>query len=168
MERRGRKPLATRHVERLTGSDYAKRRMETLLDSLRGVITIAKACQRLGIQETRFHKLRRQWLQESLSLLEPRRPGRRPRQPEGTPREAELAAENGKRTPAPWFAGGGRPRIAAERWPQRRDGPAERWPANGKRAAAYRRFGRAVRPSLRRCARRACFRRTRSLRSCWR
>lgn len=94
MERRGRKPLATRHVERLTGSDYAKRRMETLLDSLRGVITIAKACQRLGIQETRFHKLRRQWLQESLSLLEPRRPGRRPRQPEGTPREAELAAEN--------------------------------------------------------------------------
>lgn len=97
MQRRGRKPLETRHVQRLAGSDFAKQRLEVILDTMRGAITVPEACERLGVGEARFHDLRRQWLQESLELLEPRRTGRPPKQREVySPREAELASENAR------------------------------------------------------------------------
>lgn len=79
MERRGRKPLATGHVDRLEGSALAKLRMATILKTLSGEWTIEEACRELGICESRFHILRREWLRESLELLEPRRIGRPPK-----------------------------------------------------------------------------------------
>ena len=94
MKRRGRKPLATRHVDRLDGSELAKLRLETILDTMRGEITVPTACQRLGIGEARFHALRQQWLQEALELLEPRRVGRPPKEVTTSPRERELDGEN--------------------------------------------------------------------------
>lgn len=96
MKRRGRKPLATRHVDRLDGSELAKLRLETILDTMRGEITIPAACERLGVGEARFHALRHQWLQEALQLLEPRRVGRPLKEEQTSPREQELISENAR------------------------------------------------------------------------
>jgi len=95
MARRGRKPLATRHVEHLCGSERAKLRLQTILKTLQGQMTVAEACQVLGIGESRFHALRNQWLQESVELLEPRPLGR-PAQVVSPEQEevARLEAEN--------------------------------------------------------------------------
>ncbi len=79
MARTGRKPFATRHVDRLSGSQLAKQRMRAILKTLRGEWTIPEACRQLGVCESRFHALRQQWLQESLELLEPRPVGRPPK-----------------------------------------------------------------------------------------
>jgi len=76
MSRRGRKPLATRHVESLCGSERAKLRLQTILKTLQGQLSVAEACRVLGVGESRFHALRNQWLQEALDLLEPRPLGR--------------------------------------------------------------------------------------------
>ena len=93
MQRRGRKPLATGHVKRLEGSELAKLRLEVILDTMRGELTIPQACERLGIGEARFHALRHQWLQEALLLLEPRQTGRPPKEDTTSPREQELASD---------------------------------------------------------------------------
>jgi hypothetical protein len=79
MGRKGRKPVGTGHVERLSGSASAKQRLAVILETLRGELTVPEACARLGICEARFHALRSAWLQEALESLEPRRLGR-PRQ----------------------------------------------------------------------------------------
>jgi transposase len=58
-------------------------------------MTVAEACDVLGIGESRFHALRNQWLQESVELLEPRPLGRPPQVV--SPEQAEvtrLEAEN--------------------------------------------------------------------------
>jgi len=95
MAGRGRKPLATRHVESLCGSERAKLRLQTILETLQGQTTVPEACQVLGICESRFHALRQAWLQEALELLEPRPLGRPPQVV--SPEQAEVArleAEN--------------------------------------------------------------------------
>ena len=96
MRRKGRKPLGAAHVEHLNGTRLAKRRLEMILKTMRGEITVGEACQRLSIGESRFHALRNQWLQASLELLEPRPTGR-PRQVPEAPSSEEvtaLASEN--------------------------------------------------------------------------
>jgi hypothetical protein len=55
MGRKGRKPEGTGHVERLSGSEVAKQRLTTILETLAGKITVPEACARLGIREARFH-----------------------------------------------------------------------------------------------------------------
>jgi hypothetical protein len=76
MTRLGRRPLATGHVKRLTGSDSAKQRLRVLLQTLRSELSVPEACACLGIRESRFHALRNAWLQQALELLEPRPLGR--------------------------------------------------------------------------------------------
>jgi len=76
---RGRKPLATAHLEHLSGSQQAKRRLAMILKTMLGELTVAEACGQLGIGESRFHALRNQWLQQALVLLEPRHAGRPPK-----------------------------------------------------------------------------------------
>jgi hypothetical protein len=78
MARTGRKPLAAGHVEHLQGSDHARLRLKLILECMLGNLTVAAACEQLGIGEARFHAMRSQWLQEALELLEPRRTGRPP------------------------------------------------------------------------------------------
>ena len=78
MGRKGRKPVGTGHVERLSGSASAKQRLAVILETLRGELTVPEACARLGICEARFHALRSAWLQEAVESLEPRRLGRPP------------------------------------------------------------------------------------------
>ena len=80
MTRRGRKPLALKHVAHLDGSDHAKRRMTTLLKTLQSDCSVVEARVELGLSESQFHAVRQRWLQGALQLLEPQPPGRRPKE----------------------------------------------------------------------------------------
>jgi transposase len=87
--------LATRHVDSVCGSERAKLRLQTILKTLQGEMTVAQACRMLGIGQSRFHALRNEWLQAAVSLLEPRPLGRPPQvvSPE-MEQLAQLRAEN--------------------------------------------------------------------------
>ena len=89
----GRKPLGTGHVDPLRGSERAKLRLATILNTLRGELKIADACQQLGVCESRFFAMRNHWLQEALELLEPRSAGRSPKS-QVEPRQKELEQTN--------------------------------------------------------------------------
>ena len=74
--RRAGKVEWSKHIDKLQGSDDAKRRMHWMLQTLGGQASISEACQDLEIGEARFHALRNRVLQDWLSDLEPRRVGR--------------------------------------------------------------------------------------------
>lgn len=76
--RRGRRPGGVKLVESLTGSELAKRRLNLILQTLAGDIGIPEACEELGIGEAMFHKMRSAYLEDSVGLLEPKAPGRKP------------------------------------------------------------------------------------------
>ena len=63
-------------VHHLDGSEHAKERMEAILGTIAGKLTIREACDRMGIEEAMFFRLRMQALQAGLSRLEPRPAGR--------------------------------------------------------------------------------------------
>jgi hypothetical protein len=85
MKRRGCKPKGSALVEHLDGSLQAKERLEVILETLAGRLTIEQACGRLGVKEARFHRLRTTMLEAGLARLEPRSAGR--------PRHDATAAE---------------------------------------------------------------------------
>ena len=84
MSHAGRKPLSMGHLDQLNGSARAKDRLRVFLETLRGTLAIADACELLGLSESHFHQARHSWLQEALELLEPRRMGRPPKQEDAT------------------------------------------------------------------------------------
>ena len=90
----GRKPLGPARVEHLEGSTSAKERLELILQTLAGQITVVEACRLLGISEAMFYKLRNRVLQVCLEDLEPKPLGRPARQvTQDQQRSAELAEE---------------------------------------------------------------------------
>jgi hypothetical protein len=90
----GRPPSGSKLVERLEGSDHAKRRLMAIIDTLAGKMTIDEACASVDVRASEFHKLRSRLLQEALQSLEPRPPGRPPRvETEGDARAAALERE---------------------------------------------------------------------------
>lgn len=76
----GRKPLGPGLVEHLEGSQRAKQRLEVILKTVSGCLTIDQACQCLGIKPAMFYRLRTEVLEAGLARLEPRPIGRPPRQ----------------------------------------------------------------------------------------
>jgi hypothetical protein len=95
MTRRGRRPTGANLVNGLEGSEQAKIRLKTILQTMTGELSIPEACGTLGICETRIHDLRWQVLQTALDCLEPRLVGRPPRVPNPLDfRLAELEGEN--------------------------------------------------------------------------
>lgn len=84
MTRWGRKPQGVGLVVPLAGSEHAKRRMTLFLRTLSGKCSVPEACAELGIGQSRFFAQRSAWLQQSLTLLEPRSPGR-PSKPDSAP-----------------------------------------------------------------------------------
>jgi hypothetical protein len=74
--RTGRKPAGPQIVQRLEGSQSAKARLAVILETITGQLTVAQACAKLGIGESRFHTLRNETLQATLESLEPRPLGR--------------------------------------------------------------------------------------------
>ena len=89
MAKRGRPVKGAELVDSLAGSHAAQQRMRVILQTLTGVLSVQEACLIMGIGRAGFHKLRQQFLQQSMALLEPRPRGRRPRQPS----EAELEVQ---------------------------------------------------------------------------
>jgi hypothetical protein len=81
-------------VDKLEGSDLAKRRVKVVLETISGEKTVAEACKALGIGEARFHELRARVLAGALAASEPGRPGRPVKAAQPAPDEvAELKAE---------------------------------------------------------------------------
>jgi hypothetical protein len=75
-----RPPSGPELVEGAEGSPDAKARLRVILETIAGTKTIAEACEALGIGEAAFHKLRTRVLQEAVEGLEPRKPGRKPKE----------------------------------------------------------------------------------------
>jgi molybdenum-dependent DNA-binding transcriptional regulator ModE len=72
----GRKPLGPALVDHLDGSARAKERLELILATIAGKVSVVAAAQQLGISEAMFYKLRNRVLQVSLEDLEPKPIGR--------------------------------------------------------------------------------------------
>jgi transposase-like protein len=81
-------------VERLDGSELAKRKLRVVLETISGGKTVEEACQELAIGTTAFHELRAKVLEGAIELLEPKPPGRPPKVvPESEGQISELESE---------------------------------------------------------------------------
>jgi hypothetical protein len=78
MTHAGRTPLGPALVEHLEGSQRAKQRLEVILGTIAGQLTIPEACRQLGIKDAMFYRLRTEVLEAGLARLEPRPIGRPP------------------------------------------------------------------------------------------
>jgi hypothetical protein len=76
---RGRKPLGPEVTDRLTGSDQAKLRVKTVLQTMTGELRVLEACTRLQLSEQRFDELRLEAIQAAIDALEAKPAGRPPR-----------------------------------------------------------------------------------------
>lgn len=74
----GRKPTGPAMAQHLEGSERAKQRLEVILATIVGQMTIDQACKCLGIGPAMFYRLRTEVLQAGLARLEPRPMGRPP------------------------------------------------------------------------------------------
>lgn len=70
--------LGLEHVERLEGSEGARRRLKVVLETLSGERTVESACADLGLSAARFAEIRKEALAGALTALEPRAAGRPP------------------------------------------------------------------------------------------
>ena len=85
-----RPPEGAGHVDRLDGPEELKWRLRVLLDTLAGRVSVAQACEELGVSESRLHELRRQALVGALGALMPKPAGRPSTTETTTDREREL------------------------------------------------------------------------------
>jgi hypothetical protein len=67
------------HVDETVGSQRAKTRVRSFIQTLSGTLDLASACRATNLRESQFHELRHAWLRQAVDLLEPRRVGRPPR-----------------------------------------------------------------------------------------
>lgn len=87
----GRPPKGSELVERFEGSAEAKGRLKAIIDAMTGATTVAEACARLGVGESRFYQIRDEMLEGALASLEPGMAGRpRKEEPEEEKRLAEM------------------------------------------------------------------------------
>ena len=87
----GRKTTGAAIAQTLGGSALAKKRMEMIIATLSGELSVGEACEVLSINEAMFYKLRNRYLEESVALLEPRKTGRKRADP--TTEEATIALQ---------------------------------------------------------------------------
>ncbi len=87
-----RPPEGVGHVDRLDGPEDLKWRLRVLLDTLAGRVSVAQACEELGVSESRLHELRRQALVGALGALMPKPAGRPSTAETTTTREKDLEA----------------------------------------------------------------------------
>lgn len=74
----------------MEGPEDLKRRLRVLLDTLSGRVSVAQACEELGVSESRLHELRREALEGALGALMPKPAGRPATAETRTAREKEL------------------------------------------------------------------------------
>ena len=94
--RPGRKPAGSKLVDGLRGSDFAKKRLQQILQTLAGEATVEEACAELKISRARFYDLRQELLEDMVERLEPR-PAGRPRQALEVPDEVSHLEEKVER-----------------------------------------------------------------------
>jgi transposase len=58
-------------------SEEARQRLKVIFQTLAGVFTVEEACEVLNIQRSAFYKLRGQFIENAVQLLEPKTPGRK-------------------------------------------------------------------------------------------
>ena len=87
-----RPPEGVGHVDRLDGPEDLKRRLRVLLETILGSVSVAQACEELGVSESRLHELRRQALVGALGALMPKPAGRPAAAETTTGREKDLEA----------------------------------------------------------------------------
>ncbi len=75
----GRPSKGPKLVRNLDGSAHARKRLEMILETVSGKLSIREACERLGIKEAAFYKMRTLALEAALARLEPRPMGRPPK-----------------------------------------------------------------------------------------
>lgn len=75
---RGRRTVGEGHVDKLDGSEEARKRLRVILEALSGKRTMKDACRELGLSEARLHRLRDVALQGALEAIEPQTAGRPP------------------------------------------------------------------------------------------
>ena len=80
--RRGRPPKGAAHAARVAGSEHARTRLDAVLRTLSGEVSVTDASETLGISDAHFHRLRDQALQGAAEALEPRAPGRPAAEPD--------------------------------------------------------------------------------------
>lgn len=73
---RGRPPLGPDIVQHCDADPNTKRRLQVILQTLAGELSVADACQQLDISQTRFFELRAAMLQGALDSLSPKTAGR--------------------------------------------------------------------------------------------
>jgi hypothetical protein len=76
------------HVHVRCGTYEEKRRLEVILRTLHGELTVAEACADLGIGESRFHEIRALAIEGAMDALRPGQGGR-PRKDRPPPEEVE-------------------------------------------------------------------------------
>lgn len=82
MGKRGRPGKGLEHIDGLEGGEVAKERQKAILETLLGERTVRDASKELGLSEARVRTLRTEALQTMLDSLEPRPPGRPPKEEE--------------------------------------------------------------------------------------
>lgn len=87
---RGRKAPGPEFVQRLPGEASAKRRLEVILQTVAGTLSVQEAAATLGVTTQRLHMLRQEALQAGVDQLTPR-PSGRPRHT-ATPEQQRIAA----------------------------------------------------------------------------
>jgi transposase len=76
--RRGRPHEGAELVDKLDDcSEEARQRLKVIFQTLAGVFTVEDACEILNIQRSAFYKLRGQFMENAVQLLEPKTPGRK-------------------------------------------------------------------------------------------
>ena len=75
----GRPPLGPEIVDRIEGSEEARRRARVLLEVMTGERSVDSACDALGIQTTRFEDIRKEAFGGLVATLEPKPAGRPPK-----------------------------------------------------------------------------------------
>jgi transposase len=87
--RRGRPHEGAELVDKLDEcSEQARQRLKVIFQTLAGVFTVEQACGILNIQRSGFYKLRAQFIDNAVLLLEPRTPGRKKKI--ATPEQVEI------------------------------------------------------------------------------
>lgn len=79
---RGRKPSGPEVVDEMTGSEQARLRVKTVLQTMTGDLRVQEACAVLELSEQRFDQLRVEALQAAIEALETKPAGRRPQSAE--------------------------------------------------------------------------------------
>lgn len=74
----GRPPKGPDLVDRLQGSDEAKKRVKIVLQTISGTLPVKEACEILAVSESRFHQIREEILLKALRSQEPQPKGRPP------------------------------------------------------------------------------------------